>query len=212
MLAAIVLISFSGLVVFGVADDSPIITINYNYPGKNSYYDITILIDGEDSGTYPGWCADSGVYVDDQGYPAILVSSCGLELEGVEAYDNDENWRAINYLINEWNSGSYSGATWVDIQQVIWYYADFGSYDPFTTPTPPYNFDSSKVQEIINDVKDNWESYTGPPCSIIIVHDENAWDNQLLFFMIPEIPLGTIGAGLTMLSAFIVKRKRTRKQ
>ena len=212
LLAAIVLISFSGLVVFGVADDLP--TITYKYPGKNSYYDITITYPDLTEVTYSGWCADATVYVDKPGYTAILVSSCGLEMGGIEPepYEDDENWKAINYLMNEWNSGSYSGAIWVDIQQAIWYYADFGSYDPFTTPVEPYNLDSSEVQKIIDDVDANWETYEGPPCSTIIVHNKDPSGHQLLFFMIPEIPLGTIGAGLTMLSAFIVKRKRTKTQ
>ena len=210
LLATIVLISFSGLFVFGVADDPPTVQIDYTYPGTNSYYDITITIPGEDPQTYPGWCADSSVFVANDPYLATLVDSCGLVLGGKEVYDDDENWKAINYLVNKWNSGGYSGASWVDIQQVIWYYADTGYA---INDQNPKVFDTSYILTvIIPDVNANWESYAGPPCSIIVVPEVDRADHQLLFFMVPEIPLGTLGAGVTMLSAFLVKRKRTRAQ
>ena len=197
-----VLISFSGLVIHGFADT---VQIDYKYPGTNSYFDITITI-GNESKTYPGWCADSTVYVDAQGYSAILVSSCGLEMGGSEPYEDDENWKAINYLINEWNSGNYSGATWADIQQVIWKYADTNY---IINSVPPKVYPTTMINAIILDVEENWETYVGPPCSIIIVPDYKPREHQLLFFMIPEIPLGTLSACITMVSAFLVKLKRT---
>jgi len=199
-----VLISFSGLVIHGFADT---VQIDYKYPGTNSYFDITITVPGEEPKTYPGWCADSRVYVANDPYAAVLVSSCGLVPDMDKVYADDENWTAINYLLNTWNSGGYSGATWPDIQQVIWYYADYG-YE--INDQKPIVYDTSYITGvIIPDVEANWETYEGPPCSIIIVPCTNPSEHQLLFFMIPEIPLGTIGACITMVSAFLVKRKRT---
>jgi len=206
LLISIVLISFTGLVIHGFADT---VQIDYKYPGTNSYYDITITIPGEEPKTYPGWCADSRVYVANDPYAAVLVSSCDLTLGGGEVYDNDENWKAINYLLNTWTSGGYSGATWPEIQQVIWYYADDGYEINDQYPKVFGTLALERIDAIILDVNAAWETYVGPPCSIIIVPDYKPREHQLLFFMIPEIPLGTIGACITMVSAFLVKRKRT---
>ena len=214
LLFGLVIISISNLVVFGNAEEVTVTKWVYykQDPTLNSYYEITLKYADGTTETYPGWCADSGVYVSHTPYQAILVSSCDLPSE-TTVYNDDEQWCEINYLMNKWNSGGYSGATWVDIQQVIWYYADFGSYDPFTDPVAPYNFDTSNVQDIIDDVDDNApQQCEGPEYAIIIVPKDNPGGHQLLFFMVPEIPLGTLGAGLTMLSAFIAKRKRTRTQ
>jgi len=140
-------------------------------------------------------------------YQAILVPSCDLQLERSEVYDDDENWKAINYLMSQWYTGSYSGAIWVDIQQVVWYYADddYEINDQF----PKVSSTSYINDVIIPDVDANWEQYEGPPCAMILVHSTNPGGHQLIFFMVLEIPLGTISAGLTLLSAFIVKRKRS---
>ena len=203
LLIVIIFIGFSGLGVFGFADDTAQIT--YTYPGQNSYYDITVTIPGEDPQTYPGWCADSRIFVASDPYGADLVSSCGLELGGTEVYDDDENWKAINYLVDKWNSGGYPGASWPDIQQVIWYYADAG-YS--INDQAPIVMDTTYIDTVIMpDVLANCEGYEGPPCSVIIVEESNPGEHQLLFFMVPEIPLGTLGAFFSMFSAYMIKRK-----
>lgn len=181
----------------------------YSKPNLNSYYEITVTwtdSEGTHSQTYPGWCADSGVYVASSPYQAILVASNDLP-EGEQVYTDDEQWCKINYLMNQWSAKTYSGASWVDIQQVIWYYADAGYV---INSVPPTVADTSMVYSIIDDVEANSpEDCEYPQYAIISVAKENPANHQLLFFMVPEIPLGTIGAFFSMFSAFMIKRKLT---
>jgi len=211
----VIISSCSAQITCALADTPPIgeeVTISwisfYSKPNLNSYYEITVTwTDSEEthSQTYPGWCADSGVYVASSPYQAILIPSNDLP-DDEQIYSDDEQWCKINYLMNQWSAKAYTGASWVDIQQVIWYYSDAG----YTiNSVPPKVSDTTTVWTIIADVDDNApEDCDYPEYAIISVPKENPANHQLIFFMIPEIPLGTIGAFLSMFSAYMIKRRK----
>ena len=210
-LLIILIISIFNSVIFAIAGEN--VEIEYHYPGKNSYYDLTITwtdSSGQHTETYPGWCADSSVYVtNDPDY--ILVSSCDPSQLPDFAFD-DENWCAINILLNQWQTSNdpIYEVSWVYIQQIIWYYADSGYDLGDQLPKPMESDWKVKCNAIISDVDEiAEEGCEGIPCAIICVPVDNPTGHQLLFFTVPEIPLGTIGAALSMFSAYIIKRKNT---
>ena len=220
----IILSNVSGFVLSGLADTPPIgepVTIDWQWWGQNSYYDLIITwtdSKGSHTETYAGWCADSSIYLNPKNPNYILISSNDPSKIPASAFTPD-NWRQINILLNQWQTSTDSiyDVSWVHIQQAIWYFTDVSYALGDRSPAPYYPGWKISVNAIINDVITRMQAGEGEslPCAILCVPIDKPVDyqyvrSQLLFFMIPEIPLGTIGACITMVSAFLVKLKRTK--
>jgi len=132
---------------------------------------------------------------------------------------NDEDWDVVNYIFNNWPSNApFKGATWKDIQQVVWVYTDAG-YDPSSSSYTPPAANWDKVEEIRDHI-DGLISGGGVPTGGVyeaMILDMNspicmAGPKQLLFFVVPEIALGTLGAAATMFGAYFTKMRLSRSK
>ncbi|MFW9804694.1 MAG: hypothetical protein ACFFFC_18705 [Candidatus Thorarchaeota archaeon] len=102
------------------------------YPGtSNNYFDLELWDVGTgydiSDGVWPGWCADSDVFITYQDYTADVYSSYDPNLPSWAS--DDEQWDYINYILNH----KHPSASMDDIQQAIWYFADAG----YPMPTDP---------------------------------------------------------------------------
>jgi hypothetical protein len=139
-------------------------TVQYVFSGGDSYFDgiLSNVPAGYDitNQTYEAWCADSQVFIDGKENEAQLYSSLDSELEIHCPADcvDDEQWDKINYILNQ--DYSSQGATWKEIQNAIWYFAD---------DTPDYGaggtdgFDATIRDAIIADAEANGEGFHPGP-------------------------------------------------
>lgn len=208
-------------------------------PGNSkSYFLITIKWDSDGDGdidcmkTYPGWCADSGIYMDDDHcFPVTLYSSLDPALPVMAPYAcDDERWHYINYIFNQWTAGDpfYQGVGWREIQQVVWMFAD-ENYSP-NDVVPPIGW-RFRVWEIynhaLNDYPEHGASFipnVGEAIALICDYGDEDGDGlndkQLVFFTvprtpsipIPELPFGTIAAIAASLIALTAIRTRKRNE
>ena len=169
---------------------------------------------------YDGWCADQDNYLRRSGSAEVwLYSSAEDDLP--DSISNDEDWDVVNYIFNRWptddTNSPFHGVTWKDIQQVIWIYTDAG-YDPSASSyTSPEADNWGKVDEIrdhVDDLIDNSGVPTGGVFIAMILDLNNPIciprPKQLLFFVIPEIPLGALGAVTAMFGAYFTKIRLSR--
>ena len=220
--------------------------------GTNSYFKITIKWDSDNDGeidcmkTYDGWCADSHIYIDDpydtedddHCFPVTLYSSLDPNLPTIAPYAcDDERWNCINYVFTQWFAGKYlyEGASWKDIQQVVWMLAD-DNYSP-NKHVPPWGV-TPKVTTMYSDalkygadfVPDVGDlialicDYGDFKCNDCAPGDEGyndpdgINDKQLVFILVtyvpgipvPEVPFGTIAVIAAFFVALLFVRLRAR--
>ena len=183
----------------------------------NSYWRLKVTYSDGSVEYYDGWCGDQNNYLPASGTTFVTLYS---STEGglPTSVCDDEQWDKVNYIFNQWptsNTGSvFYGATWKDIQQVVWHFTDSGYNPSASSYTPPAADDWSKVSSIITDVNNNGEGFMPNENQIkVMILDLNNIDGgpkQLLFFAIPEIPLGTLGAAVTIFGAYYTKIRRNR--
>jgi hypothetical protein len=110
------------------------VRVRVDYPGANSYWDITLVTCPPGDWNYPvaqgntltGWCVDLDSTLENHHeYDAELWSSYDPGIP----YD-DEDWPQVNWIIN--HKADFPLATWEDFQEAIWYFIDHGS-----EPTSP---------------------------------------------------------------------------
>lgn len=190
-------------------------------PTPNSYWLLKVTYSDDSFAYYDGWCADHDRYLSTHGSksPVRLYSSTEAGLP--DSISDDENWDVVNYIFNEWptsDSGSvFNGATWMDIQQVVWNYTDAGYAPSASSYTPPEAY-WPKVNAIIDHIAvliedDNLPTFGVLEAKILDMNNAIGFSSpkQLLFFIIPEIPLGVLGAAATMFGAFYTKMRFSRR-
>jgi len=187
-----------------------------------SYWRLKVTYSDSTVKWYDGWCADQDNYLSRSGSADVWLYS-STEDDLPPDISNDEDWDVVNYIFNRWptsdSSSPFKGATWKDIQQVVWIYTDAG-YDPSASSyTPPEADDWGKVEEIrdhIDDLIAVDEIPTGGYLEAMILDMNNpicmAGPKQLLFFVIPEIAFGTLGAVATILGAYFTKMRLSRSK
>jgi len=149
------------------------VTFTYTHPGvTNTYFDFNIgnIGEGHDiqNGSWPGWCADSTVYITaGREYEASVYSSYSQNLPSY--ISDDEQWDYVNYILNH----KPEGVTWQEIQAAIWY---------FTDEDPDYQgYDTLLVYEIIDDALASGAGFRPGPGqvgAVILAVDEGT---QLVF-------------------------------
>ena len=201
------------------------VTVEWKYWGDvtnpSSYWRIWVTYSDE-RGTvqYDGWCADHTTTLPKSGSEEIMLYDSIGDI-GDMPWDikDDEEWDVINYIFNQWptsDSGSpFYGATWKDIQQVVWIYTD--DYNPSEGSQFPPAADNWDIVVAIRDHIDQLESLPSAIVMRAMVLDFNhplfiSGPRQLMFFVIPEIALGTLGAATTMIGAFIAKTRLGRSK
>jgi len=170
---------------------------------------------------YDGWCADQNNYLNRHGSATVWLYS-STEDSLPTSISNDEDWDVVNYIFNRWptddTSSPFYGATWKDIQQVVWIYTDAG-YNPSASSYTPPKANWGKVNEIkshINGLIDNGgvPQFGYYEAMILDLNNPICFSGrtpgQLLFFVIPEIPLGVLGAVTTMFGAYLTKIRLSR--
>lgn len=187
-----------------------------------SYWRLKVIYSDSTVEWYDGWCADQDNYLSRTGHADVWLyhsTEDGLP----DSISNDEDWDVVNYIFNEWptsNPGSvFFGATWKDIQQVVWIYTDAG-YEPSASGyTPPEADDWDKVE----DIRDHIDALilsggvpTGGYFYAMIVDLNNPiclrGPKQLIFFVIPEIAFGALGAVTTIFGAYFTKMRLSRRK
>ena len=188
-------------------------------PNPQSYWRLKVTYSDDSTAYYNGWCADQDKYLSTHGDADVWLYSSTADPLPSDISD-DENWTVVNYIFNEWptsDSGSaFYGATWKEIQQVVWIYTDTvyapnaGSYTP-----PEANWAKvNAIQNHIDDLDEDDLSAFGPFEAKILDTNNPIYiqgPKQLLFFIIPEIPLGVLGAATTMFGAFYTKMRLSRR-
>ncbi len=219
LLLCVALSGFSGSVIFGFADTPPVgvtVTIlDWTYfkdsdHTANAYFNLKLQWDegGETKVDWvPAFCLDSGIFWA-QTPDRVVVASDDPNLP---PYMTDENLKVINYLMNEWHSGTWPTAGWEEIQHAIWYYSDVS--DPTGGGAYP-SYDSGVLLTIKTDIDakiaDNTiANWNGPYTVYILDPDQGGDENtvQLTFFEIPEVPLGTVTSLIAMAGGFLYRKK-----
>jgi len=168
---------------------------------------------------YDGWCADQNNYLSRSGHADVYLYS-STEDDLPTDISDDEDWSVINYIFNEWpttdGTSPFYGATWKDIQQVVWIYTDEGYYPSASSYTAPEADDWDKVEEIRAHIDGLTTIPTGGVYEAMIL-DLNSpisicGPRQLLFFVIPEIPLGTLGAVTAIFGAYFTKIRLSKRK
>jgi len=127
------------------------------YPGANSYWGVTLsgVPAGYDiwNGVWNGWCADSRVTIGQGTHNNVnaYLSTDPLLATKCPSCVNDENWAAVNYIINQ----NYAGATWKEIQAAIWNFTESATPD-FGTVS---GYNKTITQMIIDDTNANYEDF-----------------------------------------------------
>jgi hypothetical protein len=154
-------------------------TIGYgpNPTTPNTYFDIRLanVPDGYDvdDGDYPGFCADSTVYIYWQWYKAYLWDSRDPNLPSYA--QDDEQWDYVNYILNHWDD-SASTANWQEIQAAVWY---------FTDANPNYEgFKTAKSDAIIADALANGALFKPGPGEWLAVICDMGPTTQLSFIIV----------------------------
>jgi len=190
-------------------------------PDPNSYWLLKVTYSDSSSQYYDGWCADQDTYLSKHGSTQVWLYSSTDDVLPTDI-SNDENWDVVNYIFNEWptsDTGSvFHGATWKDIQQVVWIYTDTG-YSPSASDYTPPNANWDKVNEIHDHIEDLLDNGGVPTFGLYeaMILDLNTpiaiqGPKQLLFFVVPEIPFGVLGAAITMFGAYYTKIRLNRRR
>jgi len=220
LLISIVLIGFSGLAVFCAADTPPagatVEVINWTYFGDSghsvdAYFNLQLkwTENGDEKVDWvPAFCLDSGIFWGVKPDKVVIAS----DDPSLPPYMTDENLMVINYLMNQWHSNRWPTAGWEEIQWAIWHYSDmsdptgggaYPSYNPGILATIISDID----EDIGNGIVAAWPG----PYTIYILDPGDAGggvnDSQLVFFEIPEVPLGTITSLTAMAGGFLYRKK-----
>jgi len=209
------------LLLNSIAYASEDVTVEWDYwqtvSNPNSYWRLKVTYSDGTVEYYDGWCGDQNNYLPASGKTFVTLYS---STEGglPTSISDDEEWDKVNYIFNKWptsDTGSiYYGATWKDIQQVVWNVTDSPYVPSSSSHTPPAADDWGKVSNIITDVKNNGDGFVPSDSQLhVMILDLNNIEGgpkQLVFFLIPEIPLGTLGAAVTIFGAYFTKTRRNR--
>lgn len=143
--------------------------------GSNYYFDIELSDVGSGydiwDGVWPGWCADSHVYIyQNVNYNPSVYSSLDPTLgNNCEYCADDERWNYVNYILNH----KHPDANWTEIQAAIWY---------FTDTDPDYqNFWTWRSQAMVDDALANGAHFypsSGEFGAVILAVNSNT---QLVF-------------------------------
>ncbi len=104
-------------------------SVTYPYEGGPSYFPTLTIPDGGplsvyNNGVYQGWCVDiNHVIYENENYCAYVYSSYALPQYIQTLIPNDDNFGAVNYLLNKYVAGQViptGTLTYGDIQKAIW--------------------------------------------------------------------------------------------
>lgn len=162
--------------------------------GVNSYFSIEVsniepnpfIAGGIANGWYMNW--------------TIPIESDNTTLKGLKLYSSfgDDKWKAVNYLLNIRASlmSEIDGLTYREIQAAIWTLLDFPEFDLDTVragqlpgdmaENGQFNFDIQKVNQIVNHVNDNYESFQYSAVSAYAVIAETPSNTQPIILEVPE--------------------------
>ena len=228
LLISIVLIGFSGLAVFCAADTPPagatVEVLDWTYfkdsdHSVDAYFNLYLNWTENPSAPnpiyvqdwVPAFCLDSGIFWGAKPDKTVVASDDPL----LPTYMEDENLTVINYLMNQWHSDRWSAAGWEEIQWAIWHYSDMS--DPTGGGAYP-SYNPGILATIISDIDDDIDDGTVDdwpgPYTIYILdpgddNQDGVNDKQLVFFEIPEVPLGTITSLTAMAGGFLYRKKYT---
>ncbi len=220
-------IMFASVLVADVGYSKEQVTVEWKYwedvSDPNGYWRIWVTYSDDSRVQYDGWCADHSITLPRSGSTDVwLYDSVDEWGEMPGNIKDDEEWDVVNYIFSEWptsDSGSvFYGATWKDIQQVVWMYTD--NYNPASEDKqhPPKADSWVKVGQIKGHIDGLLPSIPSGGAMKAMVLDFNN-DNplcicspkQLMFFVVPEIALGTLGAMATMIGALFAKTRLGRR-
>jgi hypothetical protein len=180
-----------------------------------SYWRLMVTYSDHHVEWYDGWCADLYNYLNRHGSAEVYLYSSTEDNLPYSIHD-DERWDVVNYIFNQWYAGlsPFNGATWKDVQQVVWIYTDTG-YSPSASSYTPPEANWDKVNEIKSHI-DSLGSIPGGYYEAMILDLNHPIGicvrKQLLFFVVPEVPLGVLGAVTTMFGAYLTKIRLSRRK
>ncbi|WP_367363390.1 hypothetical protein [Mesotoga sp.] len=147
----------------GIVDD-----VSYEVGDLGAYLSATVS--GDMAGTYPGWC--------------IEVNTSGIKgpYTIVDIYDGgapDSKMAKINFILNTYRDGDYSGADYRHIQLAIWAIMegslDWSSWRTMFDPDVPKK-DKSLVESIISTADDSFI----PGCGDVVLIEAQSSNKQNL--------------------------------
>jgi len=150
---------------FSAIDGADNVTVRVNRNNDVSYFDVKLSnIQGDYlfEGDYKGWCA----------HWSAPINTRGQEYEGVTLYSTlgDKNWDKLNYLLNHRQHfmDTIEGATYKEIQAVIWDLIEFKEFDVNTNPVFD-NFNKEAFIKILRNVRERGSIFRFRPGMIYAV-------------------------------------------
>jgi len=150
---------------FSVIAGADNVTVKVNRNNDVSYFDVNLSnIEGDYlfDGDYRGWCA----------HWSAPINTRGEEYKGVTLYSTlgDKNWDKLNYLLNhrQYFMDTVEGATYREIQAVIWDLIEFKEFDVNTNPVFD-NLNKEAFNKILRNVRERGSIFRFRPGMIYAV-------------------------------------------
>jgi hypothetical protein len=183
--------------------DDPV-TLRITSVGGQAYINVQLsnIDPGYDieNGDYWGWCVDA----DDIIYYPVNYNNCRL----YSSYDNEvpnyvavDDWDKINYIVNQFRDGAYSGATYKEVQAAIWYFTPRDHDVSYYVADAEWTIGWDLYDDIVADANANGDGFFPGYNDVVGIVCDNGECVQvvfveLVFTPVPEFPVLAVPVGL----------------
>jgi len=151
---------------FTVIPGAENVTVTVQRNNDNAYFDVNLRNIGSDAeildGDFNGWCA----------HWSAPIGTSGEVYDGVTLYSTlgDQNWNKLNYLLNhrQYFMSTIEGATYKEIQAVIWDLIEFKEFDVNTNQVFD-NLNKEAFNKILKNVRESGSVFRFKPGMIYAV-------------------------------------------